>query len=118
VELIPTGKSNTNFKLALSDGMMAILRRFSDVGMNSPQRERRIAELVGGRVPVPAILDLGEDWILSEFAPGETLEDSPTGVGAAAEALAHLRRSNLALVGGFRRMAWSCRSTSGTAMWR
>ena len=90
VELIPSGKSNTNFKLVLNDGMKVVLRLFSDVGMNSPQRESRIAELVGGRVPVPAILDLGEDWILSEFAPGETLETSPESEGAAAEVLARL----------------------------
>jgi aminoglycoside phosphotransferase len=90
VELIPTGKSNTNFKLTLSDGLMVVLRLFSDVGMNSPERESRIAQLVGGRVPIPAIFDLGEDWVLSEFAPGEMLESSPEGVGAAAEALARL----------------------------
>lgn len=90
VERMSTGKSNTNFKLSLDDGQTVVLRLYSEQGVSSPQREARIANIIGDRVPVPAILDAGDNWALFQFAPGKTLDTAPEHAGAAAEVLAHL----------------------------
>jgi aminoglycoside phosphotransferase (APT) family kinase protein len=89
-ERISTGKSNTNYKLELSDGQIVVLRLYSENGSGSPQRDARIAKIIDGRVPIPAILDYGKDWAVFEFAPGSTLDSKPENTAAAAEVLAHL----------------------------
>lgn len=89
-ERIKTGKANTNYKLVLSDGQTVVFRLYSPNGINSPAREARIARLIAGRVPIPAILDYGDDWAMFEFVPGVTLESATECIGAAAEALTHL----------------------------
>ena len=87
---ISTGKSNTNFKLLLSDGQTVALRLYSEHGSSSPQRDVRIAKIIAGRIPIPAILDHGNDWAVFEFVQGTTLDTAPEHVGAAAEVLARL----------------------------
>ncbi len=89
VELFPSGKSSTNYKLVLSDGFTCVLRLSA---RGTIARENYIMGLVrtraGHRAPVPDVLDQGEDWAVYSFIAGEHLADAPQHTRAAAEALA------------------------------
>ena len=69
------GKSNTNYRLILTDGEVCVLRLHnpgSDV-----ERENHILQLVRKIVPVPAVLASGGDWSIHSFLQGTTLADAP-----------------------------------------
>ncbi|MCI0692772.1 aminoglycoside phosphotransferase family protein [candidate division KSB1 bacterium] len=85
--LLPTGKSNTNYKLILSDGETCVLRLYS---RGNAERETYVMHLVKELVPVPVELARGESWAVFSFLDGELLENVPEHSGAAAEALAKL----------------------------
>ena len=87
VELIASGKSNTNYKLVLRDGGTYVLRLYSQ---GDARRENYIMGLVKDIVPVPTELDQGEGWSVYTFLNGELLESVPQHTGAAAEALARI----------------------------
>jgi aminoglycoside phosphotransferase (APT) family kinase protein len=87
VELLPAGRSNTNYKLSLGDGEAYVLRLYS---RGSPERETYVMDLVRDLVPVPLEVDRGEGWSMFTFLDGELLESDPEHSGAAAEALARI----------------------------
>ena len=90
-ELLPAGKSNTNYKLRLSDGQWCVLRLYSH---GDSQREVYVMDLVSEQVPVPQELHRGEDWSVFSFIEGEMLEDVPQHSRSAAEVLARLSSIN------------------------
>jgi hypothetical protein len=63
--LLPTGKSNTNYKLVLGDGGTCILRLYS---RGCAERETYVMNLVKELVPVPLELAHGENWSMFSFA--------------------------------------------------
>jgi aminoglycoside phosphotransferase (APT) family kinase protein len=87
VELLPAGKSNTNYKLILNDGEACVLRLYS---RGSAERETYIMNLVRELVPVPGEIARGEKWSVFSFLDGELLANVPEHSGAAAEALAKI----------------------------
>ncbi len=88
VQLMPFGKSNTNYRLMLSDGEVCVLR-LHNLGSNA-ERENHILHLVREIVPVPAVLASGGDWSIHSFVEGTVLAEVPECVQAAAEALARI----------------------------
>lgn len=87
VERCTAGKSNTNFKLTLSDGNLYILRLYAN---SQPEQDAYIFELVKDIVPVPELLAQGPQWAILSFLPGTLLSNSPEHVDQAATALARL----------------------------
>lgn len=87
VELLPAGKSNTNYKLILSDGEVCVLRLYSH---GNAERETYVMNLVREFVPVPVEIDRGEAWSVFSFLEGELFEQIPEHSGAAAETLARI----------------------------
>ncbi len=88
VELMPLGKSNTNYRLILRDGEVCVLR-LHNPGCNA-ERENHILRLVREIVPVPAVLASGGDWSIHSFMEGTALAEAPQCIRAAAEALARI----------------------------
>lgn len=74
------GKSNTNYKLQLSDGLICVLRLFSHKDMN---RELFLMALAGDIVPVPRELYRGTDWAICTFIEGRCLSEVPEYTAAA-----------------------------------
>ena len=87
VQMFPAGKSNTNYKLTLSDGTACVLRLCAN---GSAARENYVLGLARGFVPVPEVLDQGENWTLYSFLAGEHLTGTPAHIRAAAQTLAAL----------------------------
>ena len=87
VELLAAGKSNTNYKLILSDGEAYVLRLYR---RGDAQRETYVMDLVRDIVPVPIEIARGESWSVFSFLEGELLEGVPEQSGAAAEVLAKI----------------------------
>jgi len=87
VELLPAGKSNSNYKLILSDGEVCVLRLYN---YGNAERETYVLNLVRELVPVPIEIDRGATWSVFSFLEGELLEQVPEHSGAAAEALAQI----------------------------
>ena len=87
VELLPAGRSNTNYKLLLNDGKQCVLRLYSH---GDAQREVYVMGLVRDLVPVPQELHRGENWSVFSFMDGELLETVPQHSSSAAEALARI----------------------------
>ncbi|WP_063710549.1 aminoglycoside phosphotransferase family protein [Acaryochloris marina] len=87
VELCTAGKSNTNFKLTLSDGSLYILRLYAN---SKPEQDAYIFKLVQDIVPVPELLAQGPQWAILSFLPGQLLTETPDHVEQAATALARL----------------------------
>jgi aminoglycoside phosphotransferase (APT) family kinase protein len=85
--LLPAGKSNSNYKLILSDGEVCALRLHS---YGNAERETYVMNLVRELVPVPVEIARGETWAVFSFLKGELLEQVPEHSGAAAEALARI----------------------------
>jgi aminoglycoside phosphotransferase (APT) family kinase protein len=83
-QLLQTGRSNTNYKLLLNDGLRCVLRLYSN---GDAQREVYVMGLASDQVPVPQELHRGEDWSVFSFLDGESLESVPQHSKAAAEAL-------------------------------
>jgi len=88
VQLMALGKSNTNYRLILTDGEVCVLR-LHNPGSNT-EREKHILHLVRKVVPVPALLASGSDWSIHSFVEGTTLADAPQCVQVGAEALARI----------------------------
>jgi aminoglycoside phosphotransferase (APT) family kinase protein len=86
-ELIKAGKSNTNYKLLLSDDQICVLRLYAhgDAG-----REVFVMSMVSDMIPVPRELDRGEGWSIFEFLHGDHLAIKPQNTDVAAEALARI----------------------------
>ena len=87
VELLATGKSNTNYKPILGDGQRFVLRLYRHGGA---QREVYVMGLAHDVVRVPQELYRGESWSVFSFMDGELSERFPQHSGAAAEALAKI----------------------------
>jgi hypothetical protein len=87
VALLPAGRTNSNYKLALSDGQRCVLRLYN---RGSPERDAYVMRLLRGLVPVPEELARGETWSLFAFIDGALLSDSPADSGTAAQALARI----------------------------
>ena len=85
--LLPAGKSNTNYKLVLSDGEAYVLRLYSH---GDARREAYVMDLVRELVPVPLQVDRGETWSLFTFLEGDLLERVPVSSDLAAEALVRI----------------------------
>jgi len=86
-ELLQTGRSNTNYKLVIDDGLRCVLRLYSH---GDAQREVYVMGLARDLVPVPEELHRGENWSVFSFLEGELLESVPQHSRAAAEALARI----------------------------
>jgi aminoglycoside phosphotransferase (APT) family kinase protein len=87
VELLPAGKSNSNYKLILSDGEVCVLRLYSH---GNAERETYVMNLVRQLVPVPVEIARGATWSVFSFLEGELLEQVPEHSAVAAEALARI----------------------------
>jgi len=86
-QLLPSGKSNTNYKLLLRDGDVFVLRLFAH---GNGERESYIMNLVRDLVPVPKEIARGDDWSILSFLEGAHLTDVPQYTHAAAQALARI----------------------------
>ena len=86
-ELLLDGKSNTNYKLVLSDSQACVLRLFSN---GNPEREVHVMDLARDLVPVPVELARGDTWSVFSFVEGDLLRHVPEHTAAAAEALARI----------------------------
>lgn len=94
---MPFGKSNTNYRLALSDGEICVLRLHhpgSNVG-----RENHLLCFVRDIVPVPVVLASGADWSIHSFIEGTVLAAAPECIRVAAETLARISSFKLASSG-------------------
>lgn len=87
MELLPAGRSNSNYKLILSDGAAYVLRLYSH---GSAEGETHAMDLVRNLVPVPLELDRGENWSVFSFLDGDPLQNVPQYSAAAAEALGRI----------------------------
>ena len=97
VELLPYGRSNTNYKLTLDRGETYVLRIYSH---GDARREARAMDLARSLVPVPVEVYRGDSWPGStsagtsfsvfSFLEGEVLQNVPEHMGAAAEALVRI----------------------------
>ncbi len=85
--LLPAGKSNTNYKLVLSDGEVYVLRLYSH---GDARREAYVMDLVRGLVPVPFEVGRGENWSLFTCLDGDLLKMVPESSDLAAEALVRI----------------------------
>lgn len=94
-----SGKANTNIKLLLDDGHVAVVRLYSENSQSNPAREKYLAGMIGGSVPVPAMLASGLDWAVFEFVEGELLASQPEHSGVAARAIARLSQIRLDTMG-------------------
>lgn len=85
--LMPHGRSNTNYRLSLSDGSTCLLRLRSggDAG-----REAYVMGLVRDLVPVPEEVYRGDTWSVFTFLEGDLLQNVPERVDKAAEALTRI----------------------------
>lgn len=88
LQLMPLGKSNTNYRLTLTDGEVCMLRLHNS--SSRAEVESHIMRLARDFVPVPAVLASGNDWSIHSFVEGAPLADAPECIRAAAEALARL----------------------------
>ncbi|MCH8350792.1 MAG: aminoglycoside phosphotransferase family protein [Chloroflexi bacterium] len=86
-ELLPAGKSNTNYKLVLSDGEAYVLRLYSH---GDSRREAYVMDLVRDLVPVPLEVGHGANWSLFTFLEGDLLERVPESSDLAAQSLARI----------------------------
>ena len=87
LQLQSAGKSNTNYKLTLSDGQSCLLRLYSQA---DPVRESYLMKLAGGLVPVPREMARGTGWSVLTFLEGDLLSEAPQHCSAAARALARI----------------------------
>ncbi|MEE8584250.1 MAG: phosphotransferase [Acidobacteriota bacterium] len=87
MQLQSAGKSNTNYKLTLSDGQTCLVRLYSQ---GDPVRESYLMKLAGGLVPVPRELARGPGWSVLTFLEGGLLAEAPQHCAAAARALARI----------------------------
>ena len=85
--ILPSGKTNTSYKLVLSDGQACVLRLYS---RGDAAREVAIMDLVRDLVPVPREIDRGDGWSVFSFMEGELLQRVPEHSGAAARALVRI----------------------------
>ncbi|MBN1436614.1 MAG: phosphotransferase [Sedimentisphaerales bacterium] len=86
VELLPHGKSNSNYKLVV-DGETCVFRWHAG---GTAERERTAMRLVEGLVSVPPILAAGPDWSLFSFVEGDHLSDHPECLQAAVRTAANI----------------------------
>ncbi len=87
LQLQPAGRSNTNYRLALDDGLTCLMRIYSQ---GDPLRESYMMKLAGELVSVPRQLARGEGWSVFSFLSGDPLEKVPQHCKAAATALARI----------------------------
>lgn len=87
-DLLPGGKSNSNYRLLLSDGSDCVLRLLS---ARNGSREAHLIEMAGELVPVPKVLSADSDWIALEFIPGRPLQCNPHELLQAGEVIARLQ---------------------------
>lgn len=85
--ILPEGKNNSNYLLALSDGTCCILRLYSRA---TPGKECHVLRLVEGCVPVPVMQYQGDDFAVFTWLPGVPLHEVPAYAGEAAMALARI----------------------------
>lgn len=86
-ERFTSGRSNTSYKLELSDGSLCVFKMYAQ---GNPEQDAYIYHLVQGVVPVPDLLDRGPNWAVLTFLPGRLLSQVPEGVGEAAVAIARI----------------------------
>lgn len=92
VELLPRGRSNTNYKLILDGGEAFILRIYSH---GDARRETYAMNLVRDLVPVPVEIYRGDSWpafsfSVFSFLEGEVLQNVPEHSRVAAQALTRI----------------------------
>jgi aminoglycoside phosphotransferase (APT) family kinase protein len=87
VQLFPSGKSTTNYKLLLSGGEMFVVRLYAQ---GNGERENYVMNLVKDLVPVPKEVARGNGWSILSFVEGQHLADVPEYTHAAAQALARI----------------------------
>lgn len=86
-ERLTTGRSNTNYKLILSDGSICALRLYAQ---STPQKDAYLLDLARTVLPVPEVLAQGPKWAIFTFIPGTLLCHAPEYVGAAAKTIAQI----------------------------
>lgn len=86
-ELLATGKSNTDYRLLLSDGTDCVLRLSS---RGTITRENYVMRLVAEYIATPPILHEDATWSVYAIVPGAHLEQAPEYSGLAAEIIARL----------------------------
>jgi len=96
VELMASGRSNTNYKLVLTHGNTYALRIYSH---GDARRETYVMDLVRDLVPVPVEVPRGGSWSVFSFLEGALLQDVPEHSGAAVQALTRISSVVLASPG-------------------
>jgi aminoglycoside phosphotransferase (APT) family kinase protein len=86
-ELFPGGSCNSSYRVELDTGAVVVVRFYS---RGAPAHDAQIFGLVQGVVPVPVILDAGEDWAVMTMLPGQPLGDEHEAQRDAGRALARI----------------------------
>jgi len=68
-ERFSLGKSNTSYKLKLSDGEICVVKLYAN---SKARREGYLMEFAAGLVPVPEELYRGDDWAIFPFISGQS----------------------------------------------
>lgn len=87
LERFATGRSNTNYKLILSDDTICVLRLYAK---GNPQQDAYILDLARTVVFVPEVLAQGPMWAIFTFIPGQMLSQMPEHLGKVAETIAQI----------------------------
>ncbi len=90
--LLPGGKSNSNYRLTLSDGTRCVLRLHAQA---SPERERYAMDLARDIVPVPQLLWRGDGWSILSFVDGKPFAECPQHTREVARQLARISSIHL-----------------------
>ena len=86
-ELLAGGKTNSNYRLRLSDGSECVVRLLSH---GDARREAHVLSIAAEVAPVPRVLALGDGWLTLEYVAGRALRHTPQELRLAGEALTRI----------------------------
>ncbi len=85
--LLPGGKTTSNYRVRLSDGMECVVRVLS---RGDACREAHVLSMAAEVVAVPKVLAFGDGWLALEHVAGRPLRRTPEDLRLAGEALARI----------------------------
>lgn len=86
-KLLPAGKTNSNYRLRLSDGSECVVRLLS---RGDAAREAHVLSMAREIVRVPEVLAAGDGRLVLEHVEGRALRHTPEDLRVAGEALARI----------------------------
>jgi aminoglycoside phosphotransferase (APT) family kinase protein len=98
-DLLPGGKTNSNYHLRLSDGSECVARLLN---RGDASREAHVLGIAGELVPVPRVLATSDAWLVLEYVHGRALRHTPGDLRLAGEALAQINSLRFSRAGWLR----------------